>query len=126
MIHAQEQARIAIRILRAMPPVEKKQKFRFVNWDRITELYGVIITPDAEPHASVDQREVPALTYETLCWRFRPRDFRSPSRFWRACVERPWQAAEIRVSEGGHRDVRVGDLTYRLPRGVVDLSTDKI
>ncbi len=37
MGHAQEQARTAMRVLSAMPLVEKRQKFRFVKWDRITE-----------------------------------------------------------------------------------------
>jgi len=121
--HAQRQVNTAIRILRAMSSAEKKQKFKFVNWDDATAVFGAVITTDAEPHVSVSRAPIPVLTYNSLRWRFAPKHFRSPGRFWRACVERPWQESEIVVGESGYKDVRVGDLTYRLPVSAVDLGS---
>jgi hypothetical protein len=115
LIYAQKQVRRAMRILRGMPGAEKQQKFRFVRWDRVVQCYGAVVTTDAEAHWMIDQREVPVLTYNSLRWRFRPRDLRYPSRFWSSCVERPWQASEIRVEEYGHLEIKVGDIVYRVP-----------
>ena len=126
LVYAQEQVRRAVRILREMPVVEKRQKFKFVDWDKATKFYGVVITTDAEAHWTIDQQEVPVLTYNSLRWRFRPRDFRCPSRFWAACVQRPWQDGEMRVEKDVHADFRVGHLIYRLPAGVVDSSVSKL
>ena len=126
LIHGQEQVRRAKRILNAIPLAEKRQKFKFVNWDKVTECYGVVVSSDSEPHSPIDPQEVPALTYSCLRWRFRRRDFRSPRRFWDACVQRPWLDSEAREGKGGHTDVKVGDLTYRLPVCAVDINIDKI
>jgi hypothetical protein len=125
VIEAQEQVRRVLHILKATPITEKQRKFKFVNWERVTQFFGVVATVDAEPHSQVDPQEVPVLTYVSLCWRFRPRDFRSPSRFWNACVQRPWQEREITEEEHRHRAITVGDLTYRLPECVARMSEQK-
>jgi hypothetical protein len=119
VIRAQDQVRCAIRILRSMPISEKRQKFKFVNWDRVTRFFGIVATADVEPHSLVEQAEVPVLTYASLRWRFRPRDFRSPSRFWGICVQRPWQDEEVTEEGDIYQDIKVGDLLYRLPSCIV-------
>jgi hypothetical protein len=126
LVYAQEQVRRAMRILGKMPLVEKQQKFKFVDWDKVAKFYGVVITTDAEAHWTIDHQEIPVLTYNSLRWRFRPRDYRCPSRFWAACVQRPWQDGEMRIEEDIHVDFRVGDLLYRLPAGIVDSGISKV
>jgi hypothetical protein len=125
LAYAQEQARRTMRILRVMPAAQKRQKFKFVNWDAVTQLFGVVATPDAEPHSLVDPREIPVLTLVSLRWRFRPRDFWCPSRFWKACVQRPWVEREMREEKHRHRDIKVGDLVYRLPECMASTSADE-
>ena len=93
--YAQDQVRRAKKILAAMTVAEKTQKFKFVNWKRIKKVYGVVIANDAEPHSTIDNKEIPAITLSCLRTRFCKRELKSPSRFWDACVARAWQNKEI-------------------------------
>ncbi len=104
-----------MQILGGMSAIEKRQKFRFVNWERVSRYYGVVVTTDAEAHWQIDQREIPVITYNSLRWRFHRKDLRYPNRFWTTCVQRPWQDNEIRVETHGHVDIKVGVVAYRLP-----------
>ena len=126
LAYGQEQVRRAVRILRKMPLLEKQQKFKFVNWKKVANFYGAVITTDGEAHWTLDQREIPVLTYNSLQWRFRPRDFRCPSRFWATSVQRTWQNGEMKIEEDIYVDFEIGDLVYRLPAGVVDSSISKL
>jgi hypothetical protein len=126
LIYAQQQVQRAIRILRAMPHAQKQQKLKFVNWAQVTQYFGVVITTDGEPHSPVDPKQVPVLTYASLRTRLRPRDLRYPSRFWKICTQRPWLPGEIIEEERRHRDLKIGDLVYRLPERVVSTPADEL
>lgn len=114
-IGAQDQLRRAQRILGKMPTEQKQRLFKFVDWNRVTEIHTAIITADAEPHSLLDPNEIPAIPYSVLRWRFRPKDMRSPARFVATAIERPWLRQELAEGQESFRDISVGDITYRLP-----------
>lgn len=126
MLYAQEQSHRASRILKAIPTEEKCRMFKFVPWERVRSYSAVVVTSDAEPHTLVDPSIVPVISFNTLRSRFRSRDFASPQRFSQACKERAWLRGEVEEGELGHIDLRIGDLTYRLPVRVVEADAAKL
>lgn len=120
MLAAQEQVERALRILEAMPIEDRRRKFRFVPWEAVRRVVGIVVTSDAEPHSLIDPLNVPVITLGTLRRRMRTRDFRSPRRLRQACIDRAWLEGEIEEGQAGHADVVVGAITYRLPVRVMD------
>ncbi len=115
MLAAQEQVERVLRILEAMPIEERRRKFKFVRWEAVQRVVGIVVTSDAEPHSLIDPSNVPVISLGTLRRRMRARDFRSPTRLRQACIDRPWLEREIEEGQAGHADVVVGAITYRLP-----------
>ena len=124
LIAGQDQVRCAKRILSAMSNLEKQEKFRFVNWEKVSRIYGVVVSSYAWPREVMDLTEVPVLTYGTLKQRFRSQDFRRPSRFFAACAHRLWKHEEMAEARRCHHTVKVGNLTYRLPAEAVEIKED--
>jgi hypothetical protein len=123
---AQGQLQRAISIIRSMAPRELRERFKFIDWDLVRDLRGIVITSDAEAYSTVDQRQFPSITYEMLLYRFRSSHFKSPVHFWRAAIERPWQKGEVVAGQDiVHRDVLIGEITYRLPACSVEVDMDR-
>lgn len=122
--HAQEQLARAKKILEVMSSEQKNKKAAFVKWDSVRKIYGVVVCSDGEPHSIYDHQLYPAVNVGTLRSRFRSQDFRKPSRFWQACVDRPWLAKEIRIESKEHADIVVDGITFQIPMTIVDHAMD--
>ena len=90
LISGQGQLRNALRVLMEMPVAERVRLWSKPTWHHITDFFGVVLTPTAQPNARYDHREFPALSFGTVRTHFRPKYFRSPRRFWEIAVRKPW------------------------------------
>jgi hypothetical protein len=114
MQHAQEQVERLTRLLREMPPALLKPQFLFVEWDKVTQWYGAVITPEGEPGLSFDHSSIPACSFETLRLRLSADQWRSPSSLWTAMVNRQWQA-EIRAGQVEYDSMELAGITFEEP-----------
>ncbi len=117
LMSGQGQLRKVIGVLRALPPADRVRLWSKPTWPHVTDLYGVVLAPTAQPNARYDHREYPAITLDTLRTHFRPQHLRSPRRLWAAAVAKPW----LRRFGGATFEfdqIRVGEVTYEIPAGV--------
>ncbi len=115
MIHGQEQLERNIGTLQEMPIEQKQRLFRFVDWEKVNHYYGIVLTPETEPHLEVDHSVFPCAALSTLEVRMRWRDWRQPSRVWESVKERRWLQS-IRRGRHSHSKVTIGNITYELPK----------
>jgi hypothetical protein len=113
-LKGQEQLRKTIRILNAMSPAAKSRLWSKPNWKSIDKLYGVVLTPSALPNAAYDHTQLPAITLWAINNHLYPRDFRSPRRFWDACVKKRW-LKPFSAGETVFQGLKVGFVTYEIP-----------
>jgi hypothetical protein len=114
MQRGQDQVRTAIKILRHMPNVQKRELFRFVDWNHVTDYRGVVVSADGEPSHLFVQDEIPGISFATVEAVFRDRHFTSPQRFWSACKNRGWSPRFTNTREE-FDSIRVGPIEYRIP-----------
>lgn len=114
MQYAQEQLERTISILKALPNEVKRDLFRFVHWERVSNFWGVVVAQDAEPNDKYEHSIFPGISLATIKIRLRDKHFAAPQRFWDACKERRWLKI-LEEYEESFTPVRVGDVTYELP-----------
>jgi hypothetical protein len=114
MQHGQEQLAKIERILESMPFEEKSRLFKFVDWNKVKTIYGIVVAAEAEPNDNLDRNVYPAISLQTIRARLRKNHFASPKKFWTACRDRHWMQSYEKAIET-YRPVRVGDVTYELP-----------
>jgi hypothetical protein len=85
-----------------------------VNWPLVKNVYGVVVSADAEPNEKYDHSEHPGISLQTIDARLRDNHFASPQKFWRACRERRWMD-KLREYTKSYSPITVGDVTYELP-----------
>src|SRR5690606_24973091 len=78
MQHGQKQVQKVMRILESMDNASRAQKFKFVRWDRAIKYYGLVVSPNSEPHQAYDQSLIPGIALSTLESRMRKNHFASP------------------------------------------------
>ncbi len=122
MQKGQGQLRDAISMLSQMDKSIRKGLFKFVNWDAVTTIKGVVVALDAEPNELFDHSEFPGISLQSIKSRLRDNHLSSPVKFWTACHERRWLSS-LRKYHRIHLPVKVGDVTYELP-GLERLSED--
>jgi hypothetical protein len=110
----QDQLATVKRILARMSDGDKATLFKFVNWTLVKNIYGVVVSSDAEPNDKYDHSEYPGISLQTIGARLRDNHFASPQKFWRACQERKWMN-KLREYTESYSPIKVGDVTYELP-----------
>jgi len=93
---------------------EKSNRSRFVNWDCVKNIYGIVVAADAEPNDRYGHSTYPGIPLQTIKARLRDNHFAAPQKFWRARKERKWLGG-LRQCQESHRSIEIGDVTYRLP-----------
>lgn len=116
----QSQLRRVIDALQDYSPEEKDRLWKRPDWARVSKIYGVVLTPGSAPNATYDHREFPAVAMAAVRDRFRSRDFKSPSQFWKACVEKEW-LSEFQAAETHFQTIQVGSVKYEIPGSKRDL-----
>jgi hypothetical protein len=111
MKHAQKQVERLTRLLQEMPPAVRRAQFPFVEWEKVTRWYGVVITPEGESGLDFDHSRIPACSFMTLRRRLSPAEWRSPSRVWTAMVNRQWQA-ELREGRFEYVSMELAGVTF--------------
>ena len=114
MQDGQAQLKKTDEILRQMSEQEKRSLFPFVNWNMVTNHYGLVVALDAEPNDLYDHTTYPGISFQTMKDRLRDNHYASPAKLWRACKERHWLADLMQYGES-YRVVKVGDVAYELP-----------
>jgi hypothetical protein len=114
MIVGAEPCARAERVLRAMAIERKQALFPFVRWDKVTDYYSMVITPDSEPSSRYDPSICPAISLVAIVSRIRAKKLRSPKVLWDTCRDRKWQAEHI-ADISIFQPVKVGDVTYEIP-----------
>ncbi len=114
MQHAQEQLGRIIRILSGLPQAVRESHFHFVEWGKVTQWYGVVITPEGEPGLEYNHATFPACSFVGLRQRLSAKEWRSPSRLWNAMVVRKWQA-EIRAGRVEYEPFELAGVTFEEP-----------
>ena len=116
LIDAQQQIRQAMAILRSLNITRKKELFKFVNWDKVSEYYPLVVTPDSNPNTLYDDNIVPHISYASLLTFGTRRAFVRPSRIWVWSREKKWVREETPTKqECKYKDIKVGEVTYSLP-----------
>jgi hypothetical protein len=101
-------------ILEGMSEEEKRHLFKFVNWPFVKQVFGLVVSADAEPNGKFDHSHYPGISLQTMKARLRDNHFASPRKIWAACKERKWLAWLVHYDES-YVPVVVGDVTYELP-----------
>jgi hypothetical protein len=114
LLHAQEQVRRSIKVIGGMSAQERSALFPFVEWDKVQNWYGVVITPEAEPGFNVEQSIIPACSFATLREHLKRRQWASPLQLWRAMTSREWHA-EIQDAKSGHETIELAGLRFEIP-----------
>lgn len=114
MQSGQDQLSRVIRILSKMSDEEKSALFKFVKWNLVKHVFGVVVAGDAEPNDKYDHTVFPGISLQTIEDRLRGNHLASPKKFWRACRDRRWMDGLRGYSES-YRPIKVGDVTYELP-----------
>lgn len=91
-----------------------ESQFSGVEWGKVTDLYGVVITPEGEPGLEYDHSKFPACSFVGLRQRLARKEWRSPSRLWSAMVNRKWQA-EIRAARVEYERFELAGITFEEP-----------
>ena len=115
LINAQQQIGKAIGILQSLDKEKKKELFKFVNWDKVSNYYPIIMTPDSHPNTLYNDDIVPHISYTSLITFGKKGDFSRPSRIHRFCKEKEWIKEKTPEKSYGHKDIKIGDITYSLP-----------
>jgi hypothetical protein len=116
LIDAQQQIRQAMAILKSLNITRKKELFKFVNWDKVSEYYPLVVTPDSNPNTLYDDNIVPHISYASLLTFGTRRAFVRPSRIWVWSREKKWVREETPTKqECKYKDIKVGEVTYSLP-----------
>ncbi|QDT91112.1 hypothetical protein Pan161_27670 [Gimesia algae] len=77
-------------------------------------IFGVVISADAEPNDKYDHSIHPGISLQTVISRLQDSDYSSPQRFWQECKDRIWMAGLNSYIEG-YQSINVGCVTYELP-----------
>jgi hypothetical protein len=115
LIDAQEQVKKALEILKSLNSKEKGRLFKFVDWDKVTEYYPIIMTPDSHPNTLYEDEIVPHIAYSSLITFAKPKNISRPFRLWNFCKNKSWIKEMTPEKEYEYKDVHVGDITYSLP-----------
>jgi hypothetical protein len=119
MISGQEQLARSIDFLKKCATSQKKKIWNGSFWDTIEIYYGMVISPNSQPNSRYDQREYPALTFETLMRYYYPSDFVSPRRLWKTSVNKRW-LKDANSAELFFSPIKVGEYTYEIPTRIVN------
>lgn len=112
MVAGQEQVRQRIAILKRMPLAQKHDLFKFVEWERMHDYYGIVLTPETEPSCDYDHADIPACALRTIEWRLRRGDWRRPERLWNSIRDRRW-LEQITIAD--HQTQVIADIRFELP-----------
>lgn len=115
LIEGQRQVIRSISQIRKAPVSLLREVFRFVPWQDVTELYGIVLSRDGGPNQRYDHSEIPASSIATIRARLRRTDLKTPQRIVRALQERRWLRELQDTSKHVHRAVPVGNVTYEIP-----------
>jgi hypothetical protein len=114
MQRAQDQLEKVIRILNGMSTDEKRQLYKFVRWESVKTLYGMVVAQDAEPNEKYDQSRIPGISLLTIKARMRDNHLSNPKSLWTRCKNRPW-LSDLIDGINSHKAIKVGDVTYFVP-----------
>jgi hypothetical protein len=117
LIEGQSQVRRIFRILKASSPA--RTVCRMVPWEKITRIFGIVLTRESTPNPRFDYSEIPAGTLDIISSRLTNRDFKTPSRMHRALIDRDW-LVELVEAERFPLPVQIGEITYHLPGFGID------
>jgi hypothetical protein len=118
MILGQGQLRNIISFLQKSDVLTKTGLWRGAPWNSIRSYYGLVLTPNAQPNAAYDHRELPAVTFETVKNYFYGRDFRSPAKIWKTSTQKRW-LKRYAHPKSTYMPLQVGDVTYEIPLSYV-------
>lgn len=86
-----------------------------IDWTKVTQVHGAVISPNTEPGVDLDQTRIPGIAWTTICSRLKPSDWLTPKQFWSAIMTRPW-APRVSPDTPIEYDVlKVGKMRFRLP-----------
>jgi hypothetical protein len=114
MMKGQEQLSRCVQILKTMSNQEKRAIYRFVDWEKVTAYYGVVVSSGGHPYRGYDHSVFPAISDRAFATRIESRDLTRPSRVWAAARERQW------LGHYNHATFRpipisIGVITYFVP-----------
>jgi len=112
--HGQTQLEKFERILSSMTADVKHALFKFVDWPRVSNIYGVVVATEAEPNDKFDHSKYPGISLQTINARLQDNHFASPRKFWNACHDRRWMA-KIGMLKETYRSIQVGEIRYEIP-----------
>ncbi len=125
LIAAQEQILDALAILKSLPPLRRSNLFKFVDWTKVSNYYPIVMTPDCNPNTRYRDDVVPHISFASLSTYAKRRDLSKPSRLELFCRKKDWMKQRTPEKDYRYKDVRVGDITYRLPYIVIAKPDDK-
>lgn len=114
-LEGQQQAERCISLLKTMPRDRRRELFRFVPWERVTEFFATVLSRDTGPNQRYDHAEIPASSFATMRVRLRQSDYKTPARFWTTLRDRAWLRALHEGCDHLHKPISVGCIKYELP-----------
>jgi len=114
MIHAQQQLRSAWNAICKMTYTQKLNISQDVNWDKINNVYMIVITPDSQPTEQYDGSEIPHITVESIRCFFSHHDTVSPAKIWKATKEKKWLEKYKNGTEY-HETTVLGHMSFAIP-----------
>ena len=115
MQKGQQQLRKAIRYLSEMPTPLKRELCKSVDWSKVRNVYGLVVTPDADPNSDYDQAEFPATSLVAMMHLMRMRDIASPERLCTAARNMDWVRSMVPAGGIQFRKLVIGNVLYELP-----------
>jgi hypothetical protein len=80
MVTGQKQVSRSIEVLKSLTDSQKRDLYPFVDWQAVSEFYGLVLTPETEPTGHYCQDVVPGAALSTMLTRLTSREWRSPAR----------------------------------------------
>jgi hypothetical protein len=114
LIRAQDQVLRNRDILNKMPVNQKNSLYPFVNWDKVSRYYLLVVTPESPAGTNYDETVIPAITLEEIKLFLKTRDYHSPCSFWEACKNKIW-LRHLEPDEEHYDDISVDNVTYQIP-----------
>ena len=117
-----EQIKKCITILGNLDNEIKYTLFKFVDWTRVTDYFGVVISFEGPPNSRYYPTDVPVGTFNIITKKIRGRDFKTPETFSNALRSQEWlDKIRASVAESDmYSSLTMNGITYNLPSFTID------
>lgn len=112
--HAQGQLVKCLGILDCAHREALESWFPFVDWDKVTNKFALVVSADSDPNTRIDSSQIPAISFAVFKSQLETDDYQSPAAVVHACKERRWLAG-LKLSMHGYERLDIGDVSYEIP-----------